>query len=199
MKWIKRSNKREWLQRSPSLSTVSGEFCLWNTTVWVPKEEFGETPPQKLSFKDCKPKKQLDFKAELIFSIRSHYAIIHANDFIGKVDSLKDYINKLNVVKNTIKEFLKNVQEKTLGDKSYTVKRFLNSDSGVSSVYTSTVVISRSPTFEYFFEISSCQDKCRLIEEKESEFILCLNKIEKVINFLLNECQEGLTLYKNVG
>lgn len=130
MKWIKRSNKREWLQRSPSLSTVSGEFCLWNTTVWVPKEEFGETPPQKLSFKDCKPKKQLDFKAELIFSIRSHYAIIHANDFIGKVDSLKDYINKLNVVKNTIKEFLKNVQEKTLGDKSYTVKRFLNSDSG---------------------------------------------------------------------
>jgi hypothetical protein len=196
MAWLKRTYKRDWLQRSPWLNSVSYKHELSNNSVWELKPEFIDVHPNKLCWENYYPVEQIQATFELTFSIGSEIITIHSNPNIGPSDALKDYVRKLELMNSMIQRFLS--EYKTYFDKSkvFVLKEFLNDSDGVSGVYTSMIAIGTSVTHNFFFEIASCIDKNRLYEEKEKNFIEILIKLNKFIHSAITDAKTAMETYK---
>ena len=162
MAWLKRSYKRDWLQRSPKLNTISFRHELSNSTRWElnPESENIQVNERTWS-KDYTPVEFIHPTFELVFSIGSEIIKLHANDNIGGNDALKDYVRKLGVMRDLINRFLSDYKQHYGAGKTFVLKEFLNSSTGPSAVYTSMVAVGTSTTHDFFFDIASCAEKAR--------------------------------------
>ena len=196
MAWVKRTFKRDWLQRSPSLNTVSYRHELSNTTVWTVKPEKGELDPSQLTRDDYYPREQMFAIFELTFGIGSQIVKLHANNNIGPMDALKDYVRKLELIRDVLGRFISEYKDYFDRDKVFVIKDFLNSTTGPSAVYTSTIAIGTSTTHDFFFEIASCEDKARLYEHKEKDFVELIIKLNKFITSAITDAKAAMETYK---
>lgn len=197
MAWVKRTYKRDWLQRAPYLNTISFRHELSNQTRWEVKEESIDKDPNKRNWNDdYRPFEVMVARFELTFSIGSEIIKLHANDFIGPNDALKDYVRKITLIKDTIGSFLRDYKSFYDRDAPFIIKEFLNGSEGASAIYTSTVAISTSSTHSFFFEIGSCDDKARLYVEKEKDFLELLIKLQKFLTSAITDAQAALDTYK---
>lgn len=196
MSWLKRSYRRDWLQRSPSLNTIALKHELWNRTIWELKPEAMDKDPNKVTKSDYMPVEQINTGTELIFSIGSEIIIIHANDNLTVGESLKDFINKMIVLRNVISDFVRDYPHHVDTMTPFTIKKFLNSDTGASAMFTSTAAMSITETHGYYFEVSSCDNKARLYITSEKEMLEITTKILKMIAILITEANTTLDTYK---
>lgn len=197
MAWLKRSYKRDWLQRVPMLNTVSYRHELSNGMSWELKPESENKDPLKLTWADdYTPVEQVYGTFELMFSIGSEIIKLHANDFIGVSDALKDYIRKVTLIRENIGSFLRDYREFYDKDKPFIIKEFLNGSEGASAIYTSSMAISWSSTHGFFFEISSCDDKARLYVDKEKDFVEMLVKLQKFLMGVITDATTTADSYK---
>ncbi|AEV89738.1 hypothetical protein OBP_301 [Pseudomonas phage OBP] len=197
MTWVKRTYKRDWLQRSPYLNTVSFRHELSNQTRWEIKPESIDKNERKLTWADdYYPVEEMIATFELVFSIGSEIIKLHANDFIGPSDALKDYVRKITLIKEVIGHFIRDYKSFHDKDAPFIIKEFLNSSEGPSAIYTSTIAISCSSTHSFFFEIGSCDDKARLYIEKEKDFLEMLIKLQKFLSGAITDAQAALDTYK---
>lgn len=197
MAWLKRSYKRDWLQRSPMLNTISYRHELSNITTWEVKPESIDKDPNKRTWADdYYPREVIHTTFELIFSIGSEIVKIHASDFIGASDSLKDYTRKLELLRNIVQRFMNEYRPFHDMDKAFIIKEFLNPGEGPTAIYTSTVAISTSATHGFFFEIASCDDKARLYVEKEKDFLELLIKLTKFLTAAITDAKTTMDTYK---
>jgi hypothetical protein len=196
MAWVKRTFKRDWLQRSPSLNTVSFRHELSNTTIWLVKEEFMDKDPDTLTRDDYRPHERMYAIFELTFGIGSQIVKLHANNNIGPMDALKDYVRKLEQMRNLLGRFLSEYKDHYDRDKTFVLKEFLNSDTGHSAVYTSMIAIGTSNTHDFFLDIASCEDKARLYEHKEKDFVELITKLTKFITSAITDATTAMSTYK---
>lgn len=195
--WVKRTYKREWLQRTPSLNSIGYRHELSNQTVWHLKPEAEDVDPDKRNWKDHYfPAEQMNANFETYFSIGSEIIKLHANDFIGSVDALKDYARKIALIKDVVQRFLRDYKSFYNQDKPFIIKEFLNGAEGPSAIYTSTVAVSWSQTHDFFFEIASCDDKARMYEHNEKEFLEVLLKLQKFLTAAVTDAEATLSTYK---
>lgn len=196
MAWVKRTFKRDWLQKSPSLNSVSYRHELSNRTVWEIKPEKENTEPSMLTREDYYPREQMFTVFELVFQIGSQIVKLHANPNIGGGDALKDYVRKLEQFRDLLGRFLAVYKDHYDRDRVFVMKEFLNSDTGPSAVYTSMVAVGTSVTHDFFLDIASCEDKARLYEQKEKEFIELLVKLSKFITSAITDAKTAVETYK---
>ncbi|UQT02674.1 hypothetical protein YUBABA_01580 [Serratia phage vB_SmaM-Yubaba] len=197
MAWLKRSYKRDWLQRSPKLNTVSYRHELSNMTTWELKPESEDKDPNKRTWADdYYPVEVIQATFELTFSIGSEIIRIHAPDFIGASDALKDYTRKLEYLRDIIQRFMNEYRPFHDKDKAFIIKEFLNPGEGPTAIYTSTVAISYSTSHGFFFEIGSCDDKARLYVEKEKDFLELLIKLTKFLTSAITDAKTSMDTYK---
>lgn len=197
MAWVKRTYKRDWLQRSPMLNTVSFRHELSNQTRWEVKPESEDKDVNKRTWDDdYYPVEEMVACFQTTFSIGSEIIKLHANDFIGPSDALKDYVRKINLIKDVIGRFIRDYKSFNDKDAPFIIKEFLNSSEGPSAIYTSTVAVSCSPTHSFFFEIASCDDKARLYIDKEKDFLEMLIKLQKFLTTAITDAQSALDTYK---
>ncbi|EBY9763870.1 hypothetical protein D5W64_12225 [Salmonella enterica subsp. enterica serovar Saintpaul] len=197
MAWLKRTHKRDWLQRSPFLNAVGFTHELSNDTVWELKPESEDKDPNKRTWADdYYPREEIVGTFELFFSIGSEVIKLHANDFIGMSDALKDYIRKIELIKDAIQRFIRDYKPFKEKNKPFIIKEFLNGSEGPSAIYTSTVAISWSTTHSFFFEIASCDDKARLYFFKEKDFLEMLIKLQKFLTSAITDAKTTANTYK---
>lgn len=197
MAWLKRTHKRDWLQRSPYLNAVGFTHELSNTTVWELKPESEDKDEKKRTWADdYYPVEQIQSNFELFFSIGSEVIKLHANDFIGPSDALKDYTRKIELLKDIIQRFIRDYKPFYEKDKPFIIKEFLNGSEGASAIYTSTCAISCSVTHGFFFEIASCDDKARLYFFKEKSFLEMLAKLQKFLTSAITDAKTTMDTYK---
>ncbi|KAB3419330.1 hypothetical protein F9Z84_07460 [Escherichia coli] len=197
MAWLKRSYKRDWIQRSPKLNTVSFRHELSNSTRWELKPESENVPEKDRRWStDYTPVEFINPIFELTFSIGSEIIKLHANDNIGASDALRDYVKKLGVIRDVLNRFLREYKPHYEAGKVFVLKEFLNSSTGPSAVYTSMVAVGTSVTHDFFFDIASCTDKARLYEYKEKNFIEVLVKLTKFITTAITDAESTLDKYK---
>lgn len=197
MAWLKRTHKREWLQRSPFLNAVGFTHELSNDTVWELKPESEDKDPNKRTWADdYYPREEIVGTFELFFSIGSEMIKLHANDFIGMSDALKDYIRKIEIIKDAIQHFIRDYKPFKDKNKPFIIKEFLNGSEGPSAIYTSTVAVSWSTTHGFFFEIASCDDKARLYFIKEKDFLEMLIKLQKFLMSAITDAKTTTSTYK---
>lgn len=196
MAWVKRTFKRDWLQKSPSLNSVSYRHELSNRTVWEIKPEKENTEPSMLTRDDYYPREQMFTVFELVFQIGSQIVKLHANPNIGGGDALKDYVRKLEQFRDLLGRFLAVYKDHYDRDRVFVMKEFLNSDTGPSAVYTSMVAVGTSVTHDFFLDIASCEDKARLYETKEKEFVELLVKLSKFITSAITDAKAAMETYK---
>lgn len=196
MAWVKRTFKRDWLQKSPSLNSVSYRHELSNRTVWEIKPEKESTEPSMLTREDYYPREQMFTVFELVFQIGSQIVKLHANPNIGGGDALKDYVRKLEQFRDLLGRFLAGYKDHYDRDRVFVMKEFLNADTGPSAVYTSMVAVGTSVTHDFFLDIASCEDKARLYEHKEKEFIELLVKLSKFITSAITDAKTAVETYK---
>lgn len=193
---LKRTFKRDWLQRSPYLNSVSYRHELSNSTDWVIKPEKENAEPSSLTQDDYYPQEIMFGVFELTFSIGSQIVKLHANDNIGLSDSLKDYIRKAEQMKSILTRFLAEYKSYYDMDKVFVIREFLNDDTGVSAVYTSTFAIGTSLTHDFFIDVASCTDKARLYEYKETNFIELVVKLNKFMTSAITDAKAVVDTYK---
>lgn len=196
MAWVKRTFKRDWLQRSPSLNCVSYRHELSNRTVWEIKPEKENVEPSTLTREDYYPREQMFVIFELVFHIGSRIVKLHANPNIGGNDALKDYVRKLEQVRDLLGRFLAVYKNHYDMDRTFVLKEFLNADAGPCTVFTSMVAVGTSMTHDFFFDIASCDDKARLYETKEREFVEILIKLSKFITSAITDAKAAMDTYK---
>ncbi|QZA70759.1 hypothetical protein AH04_287 [Erwinia phage AH04] len=196
MAWVKRTFKRDWLQRSPSLNTVSYRHELSNTTVWTIKPEKADSEPSLLTQDDYYPHEQMFAIFELTFGIGSQIVKLHANNNIGVTDALKDYTRKLEQLRDLLGQFLSSYKDYYDMSKVFVLKEFLNTTTGPSAVYTSMIAIGTSVSHDFFFDIASCEDKARLYETKERDFVELIIKLNKFITSAITDAKTAMETYK---
>lgn len=197
MAWLKRTNKRDWLQRAPKLNTVSFRHELSNITSWQVKPESEDKDPNKRTWADdYYPVEVIQCIFELTFSIGSEIIKLHANDFVGASDALKDYTRKLELIRDVLQRFVRDYKPFYDKEKAFIIKEFLNGSEGPSAIYTSTVAISTSITHGFFFEIASCDDKARLYVDKEKDFLEVITKLNKFLTSAITDARSALETYK---
>lgn len=196
MAWVKRTFKRDWLQRSPSLNTVSYRHELSNTTVWTIKPEKADSEPSSLTQDDYYPHEHMFAIFELTFGIGSQIVKLHANNNIGVTDALKDYVRKLEQLRDLLNQFLSSYKDYYDMNKVFVLKEFLNTTTGASAVYTSMIAIGTSVTHDFFFDIASCEDKARLYETKERDFVELIVKLNKFITSAITDAKTAMETYK---
>lgn len=193
---LKRTFKRDWLQRSPYLNSVSYRHELSNSTDWVLKPEKENVNPSLLTNDDYHPQEVIFGVFELTFSIGSQIVKLHANDNIGLSDALKDYIRKAEQIKSILSRFLAEYKPYYDMDKVFVIREFLNDDTGASAIYTSTFAIGTSVTHDFFIDVASCTDKARLYEYKEPMFIELVVKLNKFISSAITDAKAVVDTYK---
>lgn len=196
MAWVKRTFKRDWLQKSPSLNSISYRHELSNSTIWEVKPEKENTEPSMLTREDYYPREQMFIVFELAFHIGSQIVKLHANPNIGGGDALKDYIRKLNQIRDILGRFLNEYKEHYNIDKTFVIKEFLNSGSGPSAVFTSMIAVGTSLTHDFFIDIASCDTKARLYEHKEKEFVELVIKLNKIISSAITDAKNTMETYR---
>lgn len=196
MSWLKRSYKRDWLQRTPSLNTIAHRHELWNRTVWELKPEAMDMDPNKVTKADYMPVEQINTCTEIIFSIGSEIVILHDNENQTVRESLKDFVVKLELLREIINGFVRDYPRHLDAMTPFTVKRFLNPDTGPCAMYTSTVAMSITESHGFFFEIASCDSKARLYIKTEKELLEITTKIIRVITTSITEVNTTLETYK---
>lgn len=197
MAWLKRSYKRDWLQRQPSLNTVAYRHELSNVTAWAIKPEAIDKADNKRKWpEDYFPHEELLAKFETIFSIGSNIILLHANDFIDPLEALKDYHRKIELIRDVIQRFIRDYKKFYDRDDPFIIKEFLNGSEGPSAIYTSTVAISTSVTHNFFFEIASCDDKARMYMDKEKDFLEMLHKLQRFILTAATDAKSTIDTYK---
>lgn len=197
MAWIKRSYKRDWLQRAPSLNTVAYKHEMSNVTAWEIKPEAMDKADDKRKWpEDYYAREALMVKFETIFSIGSNIILLHANDFIDPIEALKDYHRKIELIRDVVQRFIRDYKRFYDIDSPFIIKEFLNGSEGPSAIYTSTVAISCSTTHDFFFEIASCDDKARLYMSKEKDFLDMLHKLQRFILGAATDAKSSLDTYK---
>lgn len=196
MAWLKRSYKRDWLQRTPWLNCVSYKHELSNNSVWEIKPEFIDVDRNKLCWDNYYPVEQIQATFELTFTIGSEILKIHSNQNIGPGDALKDYVRKLELMNNVIQRFISEYKTHFDASKVFVLKEFLNSSTGPSAVFTSMIAIGTSTTHGFFFDLASCTDKGRLYEDKEKNFIEMLVKLNKFMCGAITDAKAALDTYK---
>lgn len=195
MAWLKRSYKRDWLQRAPSLNTVAYKHEMSNVTTWDIKPEAIDKREQKWP-EDYYPHDILKVQFETIFSIGSNIIVLHANDFIDPMEALKDYHRKIELIRDVIQRFIRDYKKFYDRDSPFIIKEFLNGSEGASAIYTSTIAVSCSTTHDFFFEISSCDHKGRTYVLKEKDFLEMLHKLQKFILGASTDAKSALDTYK---
>lgn len=197
MGWIKRSYKRDWLQRAPSLNTVAYKHEMSNVTAWDLKPEAMDKPDNKRKWPDDYfPHEVLQVRFETIFSIGSNIIKLHANDFIDPMEALKDYHRKIELIREVIQRFVRDYKSFYDRDSPFIIKEFLNGSEGPSAIYTSTIAISCSTTHDFFFEIASCDDKARMYMDKEKDFLEMLHKLQRFVLTAGTDAKSALDTYK---
>jgi hypothetical protein len=197
MAWVKRTYKRDWLQRSPYLNSVSFRHELSNQTRWELKPESEDKDERKRTWADdYYPVEEMIATFEVVFNIGSEIIRLHANDFIGPSDALKDYVRKITLVKEVIGRFMRDYRAFHDKDAPFIIKEFLNGPEGASAIYTSTVAISCSSTHSFFFEIASCDNKARMYVDKEKDFLELLIKLQKFLSAAIADAQAAIDTYK---
>jgi hypothetical protein len=196
MAWLKRSYKRDWLQRSPMLNTVSYRHELSNVTAWELKPESMDMDQKKLTWDDYYPVEKIHAVFELTFGMGSEIIKIHSNPNIGPSDALKDYVRKLEQMKELISRFLCEYKPHYEMDKTFVLKEFLNSNTGPSAVFTSMIAMGTSTTHDFFFDLASCTDKARIYETKEKDFIELVVKLNKFMAAAITDAKSALDTYK---
>lgn len=197
MKWLKRNHKRDWLQRSPKLNTVSYCHELWEYPKYTLKEEAKNIPRAQRTMQHYDVGSTLRCNFELVFSIGSEIIKLHANDNIDVSDALEDYIRKLGVMREVLDRFLSGFKAHYDAEEVFVLKEFLNSSTGPSAVYTSMVAVGTSVTHDFFFDIASCTDKARLYETKEKEFVTLITKLTKFISTAIADTEIAIQKYKD--
>jgi len=193
---LKITFKMDWLQLSPYLNSVSYRHELSNSTDWVIKPEKENAEPSSLTQDDYYPQEIMFGVFELTFSIGSQIVKLHANNNIGLSDSLKDYIRKAEQMKSILTRFLAEYKSYYDMDKVFVIREFLNDDTGVSAVYTSTFAIGTSLTHDFFIDVASCTDKARLYEYKETNFIELVVKLNKFMTSAITDAKAVVDTYK---
>lgn len=196
MSWLKRSYKRDWIQRSPMLNTISYRHELSNHTHWELKQEAEDRKDTKYTWDDYYPVEKIHVRFELTFCIGSQIVKLHANDNIGPSDALRDYVRKLEQIRDLINRFLSEYKPKFEKDKTFVLKEFLNDSEGPSAVYTSMCAVGTSTTHSFFFDIAACCEKARLYEDKEKNFIEVLIKLTKFITSAITDAKASMDTYK---
>lgn len=197
MAWLKRSYKRDWIQRSPYLNTVSYKHELSNISTWEVKPEFLDNPKESLKWPESwYPVEIIRAVFEINFSIGSEMIRIHANENIGPGDALRDYVRKLEQLKDILGRFLRDYKTHFEMDKTFTLKEFLYNEDATHSLYTSSVAIGVSHYSGFFFEVSSCERKGRLYENKEKDFLEVINKLIKFFATAITDAKATLDTYK---
>lgn len=196
MAWVKRTFKRDWLQKSPSLNCISYRHELSNRTVWEIKPEKENTEPSLLTRDDYYPREQMFMTFEVAFHIGSRIVKLHANPNIGGGDALRDYVRKLEQIRDLLGRFLAVYKDHYDMDRVFVLKEFLNTDAGPSAVFTSMVAVGTSVTHDFFIDIASCDDKARLYEHKEKDFVEILIKLSKFITSAVTDAKAAMETYK---
>lgn len=196
MAWVKRTFKRDWLQRSPMLNTVSYKHELSNSTRWAVKPEKEGIDQRDLNAEDYMPYEQMFATFEVTFSIGRHLVKIHANRDIGPRDALIDYVSKLELMRDLFSRFLYEYRNHYDLNKTWVLREFLNPETGPNAVYTSSLSIGTSPTHDFFFAIASCDDKALLTEKKEKDFIEVVVKLTKFFTSAITDAKAAMDTYK---
>lgn len=195
--WIKRSYKREWLQKSPMTNCVSYRHELRNNTVYsIPPDFTGNLDNDKDWQKNLVPREEIFATFEMYFSIGSKLIRLHNTCQFSPSDALSDYIRKIKVIKELINRFIRDYKQHYDKRKAFTLKEFLNGSEGHTAMFTSTCALSWTHTHDFFFEIASCDDKARLYIYDEKEFIEIMNKLQKILTSAINDAQATLDTYK---
>lgn len=183
MRRLVRVAKRTWLEDKDRISAVSFHHDLTQLE-WRRRGEEGEPP--HFIYKDS-TKITLFFGRDLI--------VIHSNDFIPLIDSYEDFINKLKIIQKTIEDAIERLESKDKETYHFSIRRFLNDSDGPSSIYTSSIAITSSPTHGRTFEISSCDHKGRIYLGGRSPAIKFLTRLNKFIIFCVDEVEKTVTKY----
>lgn len=198
MKWLKRAYKRDWLQKSPKLNTISSTCELWDYQIYTLKEGIDDVPVVERTIKDHYDIKLVTyFNLNLTFSIGSEIIKIHANDNLPISDALGDYIRKLGVMRGVLERFLSDFKPHYDAEQVFVLKEFLNSATGPSAVYTSMVAVGTSVTHSFFLDIASCTDKARLYEYTEKDFVNLITKLTKFITTTITDMEAIVEKYKD--
>jgi hypothetical protein len=148
METLAKIKRRRFLLNPPSLMAFSFNYHLWQ----YPWAENSET------------KQIVAHSGRLNLFLRSRVILIHENDLVLPKESLDDFIKKLSIIRDSIKDALYHVDlfYKDRLKNRYVDKKFLNDIEGCSDIYTSTIAITMSETHGVTFEIGSCDVKSRI-------------------------------------
>ena len=173
--------KRVWLEGNDRISAAVFQHHLTEQN-WLRANKDGETE-EFVNFHDS---------TKVTFFFGGGLIIIHSNDFIPVVDSYEDFIKKLKVIQNSVEDAIERLQSKDKERYYFNIKRFLNDSEGPSSIYTSTIAITSSPTHGRTFEISSCDHKSRIYLGGRGNAVKFFKKFNEFIIFCMGEVEKTL-------
>ena len=142
-KQLARVVKRVWLEGNDRISAGVFQHHLSEQN-WISSTPNNESE-EFVNFHDS---------TKVTFFFGGDLIVIHSNDFIPIIDSYEDFIKKLKLIQNSVEDAMERLQSKDKETYHFNIKHFLNDSEGPSSIYTSTIAITSSPTHGRTFEIS---------------------------------------------
>lgn len=172
--------KRVWLEGNDRISAAVFQHHL-SKQQWIRSKD-GESE-DFINFHDS---------TKITFFFGGDLIVIHSNDFIPVIDSYEDFIKKLKVIQNSVEDAMERLKAKDKETYYFNIKRFLNGSEGPSSIYTSTIAITSSPTHGRTFEISSCDSKSRIYLGGRGHAIKFMKRFNDFIMFCVEEVEKTL-------
>ena len=173
--------KRVWLEGNDRISAAVFQHHLTEQS-WL-RANKNEESEELVNFHDS---------TKVTFFFGGNLIVIHSNDFIPVIDSYEDFVRKLKVIQNSVEDAIHRLQAKDKETYHFNIKRFLNDSEGPSSIYTSTIAITSSPTHGRTFELGSCDFKSRIYLGGRSHSIKFLKRFNEFIIFCVGEVEKTL-------
>lgn len=185
-KQLARVVKRVWLEGRDRISAAVFQHHLSEQN-WISSTPNNESE-EFVNFHDS---------TKVTFFFGGDLIVIHSNDFIPIIDSYEDFIKKLKLIQNSVEDAMERLQSKDKETYHFNIKRFLNDSEGPSSIYTSTIAITSSPTHGRTFEISDCQSKSRIYLGGKTPALKFLNNFLKFILFCILTVENTLAKHQD--
>ena len=180
-KQLARVVKRVWLEGNDRISAGVFQHHLSEQN-WISSTPNNESE-EFVNFHDS---------TKITFFFGGDLIVIHSNDFIPIIDSYEDFVKKLKLIQNSVEDAMERLQSKDKETYHFNIKRFLNDSEGPSSIYTSTIAITSSPTHGRTFEISDCQSKSRIYLGGKTPALKFFKRFNEFIIFCVGEVEKTL-------
>lgn len=180
-KQLARVVKRVWLEGNDRISAGVFQHHLSEQN-WISSTPNNESE-EFVNFHDS---------TKVTFFFGGDLIVIHSNDFIPIIDSYEDFAKKLKLIQNSVEDAMERLQSKDKETYYFNIKRFLNDSEGPSSIYTSTIAITSSPTHGRTFELSSCESKSRIYLGGRGNAVKFMKKFNEFIIFCVGEVEKTL-------